>query len=50
MKIDDSFRINDEVIRTKLNDTDQITVQLIAREAGHVQLQYLGTKVSFDYF
>jgi len=51
LTIQDSFTLNDEVIRTQVNETDPVTMQLISKDAsGQVELQYMGTKVCFEDF
>lgn len=47
LTIQDSFTLSDEVIKTQVNETDQVTMQLISKDSsGQVELQYMGTKVS----
>lgn len=43
--IDDSFNLNDHIIKAKINNNEQVTMQLVSREGnGNISMQYLGTQ------
>ena len=52
LKINDSFKLSDEIINIRLNDeNEQLTMQLISKEPnGTINLQYLGTKFKLQVF
>ncbi len=46
--VDDSFKLCDEILSTKINSNEDITMQLVSRsDSGDISLQFLGTKVKF---
>ena len=48
-KIKDTFKLNEHIIRVKLNNNELVTMQMISKLAnGEINLQYLGTKVTFN--
>ena len=49
--VEDSFNLNDHLIKTTMGDDNKVTMQLLSKGAnGEIAIQYMGTKVKKNQF